>query len=111
MQAIPESRDVLTEQLRLVYEVAAGTPAEPLQRAVAEACRRHRAQPRDITVAVMPAGERSAPARLTITTPVPVSHDGRGREALLRDIETVLTDTAPRSWRRLTYDAGAVDSA
>jgi hypothetical protein len=111
MQAIPESRDVLTQQLRLVYEVAAGTPAEPLQRAVAEACRRHRAQPRDVTVDVSPPGQPSAPARLTITTPVPVSHDGRAREALLRDIETVLTDSARGRWRRLTCDGGPADSA
>jgi len=101
MQAIPETREVLTQQLRLVYEVAAGTPAERLQRAIAEACRRHRAHPRDVTVGVSPPGERSAPARLTITTPVPVSDDGRAREALLRDIETVLTESARGGWRRL----------
>jgi hypothetical protein len=37
MQAVPERRDVQMQWLGLVYEVAAGTPVEPLERAVAEA--------------------------------------------------------------------------
>ena len=49
--------------------------------------------------------------RLTVTTVVPASADGRPRDALLRDIETLLTHGAKGDWRRLSCQSGAAERA
>jgi hypothetical protein len=95
-------REAQTEWLQVVYELEARPPVEPLERAIGEACRRHRAHPRDVDVQVRLPVDATTPTSVTLGTPIPVSHDGRAGAALLRDIETILAQAAPGAWRRLT---------
>jgi hypothetical protein len=106
-----QERDGATWWLRIVYDLTAGAPVERLERQVAEACRRHRAHPRDVAVASVAGEAPSAPTRLTVTTVVPASADGRPRDALLRDIESMLGEDAPRGWQRVSCQSGAAEPA
>jgi hypothetical protein len=104
-------RDGATWWLRIVYEVAANAPIDRLERELAEACRRHRAHPRDIAVAAVRGDGPGSSIRLTVTTVVPASADGRPRDALLRDIETLLGEGRAGAWRRLSCQSGAAERA
>ena len=88
-----------TGRLEAVYRIPVRAAREPLERALLEACRRHRAERSDV-VAEPSAGD-AASARLTISTRVPHSIEHRGRDAFLRDVETILDEAAPGAWQRV----------
>ena len=108
MDAWARALDARMEWPRIVYEVRR-VQVDRLEREVGEACRRHRAQPRDVAVGVVAGEERGAPGRLTVTTVVPGSDDGRPRDAPLSDVETLLADGARGGWRRLSCEGGPVE--
>jgi hypothetical protein len=90
-----------SERLEAVYRIPARTAREPLERALVEACRRHRAAPGEATVTVdRPTGD-AASATLTVATSLPGSTEHRGRDAFLRDVATILDEAAPGAWQRV----------
>jgi hypothetical protein len=93
--------DVSTERFAVVYRIPVRTAREPLKRALVEACRRHHATPGDVAVAVEPSTADDASATLTMSTRVPRSVEHRGRDAFLRDVETILDEAAPGAWQRV----------
>src|SRR4051794_17227952 len=89
-----------SERLEAGYRIPVRTAREPLERALVEACRRHRGAPAEVAVAVeRPTGD-AASAILRIATSMPRSTEHRGRDAFLRDVETILDDAAPGAWHR-----------
>jgi hypothetical protein len=105
-------RDVPTESLRVVYEISVRGPADALQRAIAEACRRHRAHPLDVAVEVLPTSD-DAPGRLVVSTPIPASREGRSRDSFLRDVASILDASVAPGWKRVTCESsgGQTDNA
>jgi hypothetical protein len=96
-----------TERLEAVYRIPVRTSREPLERALVEACRRHRAAPGDVAVAVLPPAGDAEPATLRIVTRVPLSAEHRGRDAFVRDVETILDEAAPGGWQRVELQLSA----
>ena len=93
--------DASNERLEAVYRIPVRAAREPLERALVEACRRHRGAPGEVAVAVdRPIGD-AASATLTIATSQPRSAEHRGRDAFLRDVETILDEAAPGAWQRV----------
>lgn len=99
--------DASTERLGAVYRIPARAPREFLQRALVEACRRHRAAPEDVEVAVRLPADDAGPATLTIATRVPRSAEDRGRDAFLRDVESILEEAMPGAWQRVELQLDA----
>ena len=52
-------------------------------------------------MAVLPPADGEAPATLRIVTRVPLSAEHRGRDAFVRDVETILDEAAPGGWQRV----------
>lgn len=96
--------DAGSERLAVTYCIPSGTPREPLERRLIEACRRHRAAPGDVTVVIRE--QAGASASLVLTTRLPLSVEHRNRAALLRDVETILAEAAGTGWRRTGVETG-----